>query len=130
MSPDGKTVVLVDAQKPRVMVVETATDEVVSTIPLDGHDKAAQIARYSPDGRHLVVTSVDAPLATIFDASLEKQQLLRLGQGPMNMAFHADGRTVLIANQNEGTLAVCDLDLAEVRRTVRAGIGVEALSFF
>ena len=130
LSPDGKTVVLVDAQKPQVMVVDTATDEVVSTILLDGHDKAAQVARYSPDGRHLVVTSVDAPLATIFDATLGTQRLLRLGQGPMNMAFHADGRTVLIANQNEGTLAVCDLDLAEVRRTVRAGIGVEALSFF
>ena len=130
LSPDGRTVVLVDAQKPQIMVVNTATDDVVSTILLDGHDKAAQIARYSPDGRHLVVTSVDAPLATIFDARLETQRLLRLGQGPMNMAFHADGRTVLIANQNEGTLAVCDLDLAEVRRTVRAGIGVEALSFF
>jgi YVTN family beta-propeller protein len=130
LSPDGKTVVLVDAQKPQVAVVDTATDEVVSTIPLDGHDKAAQIARYSPDGRHLVVTSVDAPLATIFDATLKTQRLLRLGQGPMNMAFHADGRTVLIANQNDGTLAVCDLDLAEVRRTVGAGIGVEALSFF
>ena len=130
LSPDGRIVVLVDAQEPQIMVVDTATDEVVSTLRLDGHDKAAQIARYSPDGRHLVVTSVDAPLATIFDAGLTTQRLLRLGQGPMNMAFHADGRTVLIANQNEGTLAVCDLDQAEVRRTVRAGIGVEALAFF
>ncbi len=106
------------------------TDEVVSTTLLDGHDKAAQIARYSPDGRHLVVSSVDAPLATVLDPALKTQRLLRLGQGPMNMAFHADGRTVLIANQNEGTLAVCDLDRAEVRCTVRAGVGVEALSFF
>ena len=48
----------------------------------------------------------------------------------MNMAFHADGRTVLIANQNEGTLAVCDLERAEVLRTVRAGVGVETLSFY
>ncbi len=130
LSPDGRTVVLVDAQRPQIMVVDTATDEVVSTIQLDGHDTAAQIARYSPDGRHLVITSVDAPLATVFDAGLATQRLLHLGQGPMNMAFHADGRTVLIANQNEGTLAVCDLDQAEVRRTVRAGVGVEALAFF
>ena len=129
LSPDGRTVVLVDAQQPQIMVVDTATDEVVSTLRLDGHDTAAQIARYSPDGRHLVITSVDAPLATILDAGLTTQRLLRLGQGPMNMAFHADGRTVLIANQNEGTLAVCDLDQAEVRRTVRAGVGVETLSF-
>jgi YVTN family beta-propeller protein len=130
LSPDGGTIVLVDAQKPQVMVVDTATDEVVSTLELEGHEKAAQVARYSPDGRYLVVTSIDASLATIFDADLKTQRLLHLGQGPMNMAFHSDGRTVLIANQNEGTLAVCDLERAEVLRTVRAGVGVEALAFF
>ena len=134
LSPDGRTVVLVDAQQPQVMVVDTATDQVVSTVGLDGHEKAAQVARYSPDGRYMVVTSIDAPLATVFDADpgagLKTQRLLRLGQGPMNMAFHADGRTVLIANQNEGTLAVGDLERAEVLRTVRAGVGVETLSFF
>ncbi len=130
LSPDGKTIILVDAQTPQIMVVDTATDQVVSTIELEGHEKAAQIARYSPDGRYLVVTSIDAPLATIFDADLRTQRLLHLGQGPMNMAFHGDGRTLVIANQNEGTLAVCDLEQAEVLRTVRAGVGVETLSFF
>jgi DNA-binding beta-propeller fold protein YncE len=130
LSPDGKTIILVDAQQPRIMVVDTATDEVVSTIALEGHEKAAQIARYSPDGEYLVVTSVAAPLATVFDARLKTQRLLRLGLGPMNMAFHENGRTVLIGNQNEGTISVCDLKNAEVVRTVRAGVGVEALSFF
>jgi DNA-binding beta-propeller fold protein YncE len=130
LSPDGKRIILVDAQTPQIMVVDTATDEVVSTIRLEGHEKAAQIARYSPDGRHLVVTSIDAPLATIFDAEFKTQRLLHLGQGPMNMAFHGDGRTVLIANQNEGTLAVCDLERGEVLSTVRAGVGLETLSFF
>jgi DNA-binding beta-propeller fold protein YncE len=134
LSPDGRTVVLVDGQTPQIMTVDTATDAITATIPLDGHDKAAQVARYSPDGQFLVVTSVDAPLATVFDvgpgAGLGQQRLLRLGQGPMNMAFHTDGRTVLIANQNGGTLAVCDLRRGEVLRTVQAGVGVEALSLF
>jgi len=130
LSPNGKTIILVDAKKPQIMVVDTATDQVVSTIALEGHEKAAQVARYSADGKYMVVTSIDAPLATIFGAGLKTQRLLHLGQGPMNMAFHADGRTVLIANQNEGTLAVCDMERAEVLRTVRAGVGVETLSFF
>jgi WD40 repeat protein len=130
LSPDGKTIILVDAQKPQIMVVDTEIDQVVSTIALEGHEKAAQVARYSPDGRYMIVTSIGAPLATIFDAGLKTQHLLHLGQGPMNMAFHVDGRIVLIANQNEGTLAVCDLERAEVLRTVRAGVGVETLSFF
>jgi DNA-binding beta-propeller fold protein YncE len=130
MSPDGKTIVLVDAKKPQIMVVDTATDKVTRTIQLDGHEKAAQIARYSPDGKYLIVTSHDAPLATIFDAKLETQRLLQLGQGPMNMAFHPDGRTLLIANHDAGSLAVIDLERAEVLRTVPAGVGVETLSFY
>lgn len=130
LAPDGETVVLVDRRTPQIMVVDTATDEIALTIELDGHEKPAQIARYSPDGQFLIVTSVDAPLATVFDASFTNQRLMRLGQGPMNMAFHPDGRTVVIANQNEGTLSVCDLDRAEVLQTVRAGAGIEALSFF
>jgi DNA-binding beta-propeller fold protein YncE len=130
MSPDGKTIVLVDAKLPRIIVVDTESDEVVRTVTLEGHEKAAQIARYSPDGKYLIVTSYDAPLGTIFDAKLETQKLLQLGKGPMNMAFHPDGRIVLTANHDAGSLAVVDLEQAEVLRTVPAGVGVETLSFF
>ncbi|MEV0035553.1 hypothetical protein [Streptomyces sp. NPDC050804] len=130
MSPDGETVVLVDAQQPQIFVVDTASDEIRSTIGLDGHEKAAQIACYSPDGRYLVVTNFETPVATVFSEGLKSQSLLHLGQGPMDMAFHEDGETVLIANHNEGSLAVCNLERGEVLRTVQAGVGVETLSFF
>ena len=130
LSPDGKTVILVDATKPQIFVVETATDTITRTVELRGHAEPAQIARYSPDGKHLVVTSFDEPLATILDPALETQRLVHLGQGPMNMAFHADGRTVLIANQGDGTICVVNLASAEVLRTVPVGQGVETLSFF
>jgi hypothetical protein len=47
----------------------------------------------------------------------------------MDMGFHPHGRTVLIANHDEGTLAVVDLERGEVLRTGAAGAGVEILSF-
>jgi YVTN family beta-propeller protein len=130
MSPDGATIVLVDARHPQILIVSTLSDEVLRSVRLEGHEKAAQIARYSPDGKYLIVTSHDAPLATIFEANLETQRLLQLGQGPMNVAFHPDGRTMLIANQDAGSLAVVDLEQAEVLRTVPAGVGIETLSFY
>lgn len=130
MSPDGGTIVLVDAVRPEVMVVDTATDAVTATIRLSGHEEGAQIARYSPDGRYLVVTSNNAGLATILAADLRAQHTLRLGEGPMDMAFHTDGRRVLVGNQDDGTISVVDLQDAAVVGTVRAGTGVEALAFF
>jgi DNA-binding beta-propeller fold protein YncE len=130
MSPDGKTVVLVDAKKPQILVVNTTTDEVESSVELAGHELAAQIARYSPDGRYLVVTSYAAPLATIFDKTLKTQKLLQLGAGPMNMAFHLNGRTLVIANHDAGSVSVVDLEQGDVLRTVPAGVGIETLSYF
>jgi DNA-binding beta-propeller fold protein YncE len=130
LSPDGKTIKLVDAKLPQILIVDTASDEIVRTVRLEGHEKAAQIARYSPDGKYLIVTSHDAPLGTVFDAKLQTQKLLQLGSGPMNMAFHPDGRTLLTANHDAGSLAVVDLEQAEVLRTVPAGVGVETLSFY
>jgi hypothetical protein len=60
---------------------------------------------------------------------LETQKLLQLGRGRMNIAFHPEGRILLIANHDAGSLAVADLEQAEVLRTVPAGVGVETSPF-
>lgn len=130
MSPDGRTIVLVDNSSPQLLIVDTATDEVRSTVRLEGLAKPAQVARYSPDGNYLVVTSMEEPLGVVLSGDLAEQKLLHLGAGPMNMAYKDDGRTVVIANHNAGSLSVCDLKEGEVRRTVQAGVGIETLSFF
>ena len=130
MSPDGATIVLVDNAAPQLLIVDTGTDEVRTTVTLDGLEKPAQVARYSPDGKYLVVTSMEEPLAVVLTGDLGSQKLLHLGQGPMNMAYRDDGRTVVIANHNAGSLSVCDLQEGEVRRTVQAGVGIETLAYF
>lgn len=130
LSPDGATLVLVDAKQPELHVVETETDTIVRTVRLRGHEQAAQIARYSPDGLYLVVTSHDEGIGTILSGNLDDQRSVPLGKGPMDMAFHQDGRTALVGNQGDGTITVLDLKRAEVVRTVPAGKGVEALAFF
>ena len=130
LSPDGRTIVLVDAKRPELLIVDTATDVVVRAIRLLGHEQPAQIARYSPDGSYLVVTSHNEAIGTVLSSDLETQRSLSLGSGPMDMAFHSDGRTALIGNQGDGTVSVLDLKQATVLRTIRAGDGVESLAFF
>ena len=130
LSPDGGRVVLVDAASPRLLVIDTTTDRIVQAVALGAEEKPGQIARFSPDGRHLVVTSLEGGSATILTGKLRAPRRVSLGQQPMDMAFHADGRTVLIGNQGDGTISVVDLESAAVVRTVGAGVGVETLSFF
>jgi DNA-binding beta-propeller fold protein YncE len=130
ISPDEKTIVLVDANEPQILVVDTEKQAITGKVRLEGHDKPAQIAHYSPDGRWLTVTSYEAPLGTIFSADLKTQKLLHLGKGPMNMAYHPNGETVVIANHDEGSVAEVELATGIVLRTVPAGKGVETLSYF
>ena len=130
LSPDGRTIVMVDAKRPELLIVDTATDVVVRAVRLAGHEQAAQIARYSPDGRYLVVTSHNEAIGTVLGSDLETQRSFPLGKGPMDMAFHSDGRTALVGNQDDGTISVLDLEQGIVRRIIRAGDGVESLAFF
>ena len=130
LSPDGTTIVLVDGEVPEIHLLDTATDTIRHTIPLEGHQHAAQIARFSPDGRRLVVTSLDGNLATVISGDFTGQRTVPVGRDPMDMAFAPDGRTAVIGNQGDGTLSVLDLDRGVVDRTVDAGAGVESLAFY
>ena len=130
ISPDGTIVLAVDAEDPQIYVIKTSEDVLHSTIQLEHHRKAAQIVRYSPDGRFIVVTSHDQGIGTILNASLRDQRKIHLEKGPMDMAFHPDGETVLIANQDAGSVSVVNLNTAEIVKTLKVGRGIETLSFF
>ena len=130
MSPDGETVLAVDGKEPILFVINTETDTLKTTVPLKHHQKAAQIVRYSPNGKFIVVTSHEEPLGTVLNADLSEQKSIQLGKGPMDMAFHPDGNTVLVANQDDGTISVVDLREAKALKTVHAGAGIESLSFY
>ncbi|MEU6405660.1 hypothetical protein [Streptomyces sp. NPDC046985] len=131
VSPDGATIVLVDGDVPALHVLDTATDALRGTVALEGHREAAQIARFSPDGRWLVVTSLDGDLATVLTGDdLAEQRDIAVGHDPMDMAFAPDGRTVVVGNQGDGSLSVLDLERGVVDRTVEAGVGVESLAFY
>ena len=79
LSPDGATIVLVDAEVPELHLLDTATDTIRGTIMLEGHRQAAQIARCSPDGRRLVVTASTASTAWSRPLPASPTRLTRTG---------------------------------------------------
>jgi len=128
ISPDGKLLVAVDDQEPRLFVMETATLEIVKHLPLADVPEPGQIARYSPDGLLLLVTSMRSNTATLIDASLSHQTTLAVGRQPMDGAFCGD--ELLVACQGDGTIYSIDLNARQVSRPFAAGIGCETVAFF
>jgi len=76
LSPNGKTIVVVDGTKPLFYVIDTQQEELIRNIHLEHHEKAAQIARYSPKGNFLVITSHEEPIGTVLNADFPDQRIV------------------------------------------------------
>jgi YVTN family beta-propeller protein len=131
-SPDGRHVVAVDHDEPKLLVIDTSSDTVAATIPLQGNSKAAFKPRFSPDGSKLLVCNLSERLVNVIDTADPhgKQQVLTVGKDPMGFAFAPDGKTVLVANHGDGTVSVIDLSQNRVVSSFTAGSGVESLAYY
>jgi DNA-binding beta-propeller fold protein YncE len=129
-SADGHTVLVVGGQAPVLSVIDTATDTLVRTVRLAGHEQPAQRVRASPDGRYVLVTATEEPLVTILSADCETQTTLEVAAAPMGVAFHPDSRTALVANHGAGRITVLDLEAKSIHHDFACGIGVETLAFY
>jgi hypothetical protein len=109
-------------------LIDTSSFAIVRTVPLDGVPEPAQIARYSPDGQILLVTSLRSATATLMDSTFGRQTTVAVGLQPMDGAFHK--RALFVACQGDGSIHVIDLTTRRVSHRFEAGVGCETLAFF
>jgi DNA-binding beta-propeller fold protein YncE len=128
ISPDGKLLVAVDDQEPMLFLIDATCLEITGTVLLDQVPEPAQIARYSPDGQILLVTSLRSGTATLIDPSFSDQTTLAVGKQPMDGAFC--GGSLLVACQGDGSIHIIDLMARKVSHRFAAGVGCETLAFF
>ena len=128
VSADGKTVIAVDDEAPALFLIDAELGEISETLPLEGLEEPAQIARYSPDFNVLALTSMAGDLALLIDAGFQSQTAIPVGRQPMDMAFR--GNELFIACQGDGTIHVLDLERRQTSRKFMAGVGCESVGFF
>jgi DNA-binding beta-propeller fold protein YncE len=128
ISPDGKLLVAVDDEEPVLVLIDSSNFATIGTVPLDGVPEPAQIARYSPDGRILLVTSLRSATATLMDSTFSRQTTVAVGRQPMDGAFHEGA--LFVACQGDGSVHVIDLATRQVSHRFEAGVGCETLAFF
>jgi YVTN family beta-propeller protein len=131
-SPDGKRVLAIDYADPKFYVIDTATDQIVDTVPVDKNTTGPFRARYSPDGAVLITANHVNALANIFDAKNlhAPQKTVTVGQQAFGIAYSADGKTALVSNHGDGTITVIDVPKNQVLRTFTAGVGIETLAYY
>ena len=83
------------------------------------------------DSIRIIHRALDAGINIIDTANLHgPQAVLRAGTNSMGFAFAPDGRTVLVANDGDGTVTVIDTAAKRVVSSFKAGVGIETLSYF
>lgn len=128
ISPDGKFLVAVSDTEPVLFWIDTTNHELVRTVALEGVPRPAQIARFSPDGRVLLITSVAGGTATLIDPPFGRQVTLPVGKQPMDATFH--NGLLFVACQGDGSVHVIDVAERRLARNFSAGVGCETLGFF
>ena len=128
ISADGGTLVAVSDQDPVLFLIDTESERVRETITLANVPKAAQIARYSPDGSWLAVTSLNSGTVTLIAPDFKAQTTIEVGEQPMDMAFRGD--ELFVACQGDGSVHIVDLVARRWKASFQAGTGCESLAFF
>jgi DNA-binding beta-propeller fold protein YncE len=137
-SPDGRRIyAIARGAKPQaaVLVIDTATNAIVDRVALQGHSEPGYKLIVSPDGTTLV-TCAYAGGGTSYVNLLRTsdlhgpQRIVNAGRAPMGFAFAPDGRTVLVANDGDGTVTVVDLQKGVVESTFKGGTGIETLTYY
>ncbi len=136
-TPDGARLVVVDNDRNDLHVIETGSDREIDRVPLKGHPltnpKRSRLGKplFSPDGRHLVVTSYATALAWICDgADYRRQVMVPLAKGPMGIIFALDGRTAIVASHDSGLLTRIDLADGRPVEALGGGAGIEVLAYY
>ena len=82
------------------------------------------------EGQHWTNVSPKMPEATVslIDPSFREQTAIKVGNQPMDMAFHGD--ELLVPCQGDGSVHVIDLPARKWKHSFQAGTGCESLAFF
>lgn len=136
LAPDG-TRLYVMAQRPQSFaVIDTASDEVIDTVPLEVFVATApeknpqKRVKVSPDGRHLLITSFNTgEIAIAAVGSLREQTRIQVEKGPMGITFASADRAYVM-NHDQGTIAVVDIPNRAVISTFATAPGPETMALY
>jgi DNA-binding beta-propeller fold protein YncE len=128
VSGDGRTVIAVSDEKPVIFAIDTATGNVAREVVLEGAAKPAQIARYSPDGKLVVVSNLNSNMLHLIDASFGTQTGIPVGNQPMDFTFRGD--ELFVGCQGDGSMHIIDIPNRRHKGSFQAGTGCESVGFF
>jgi len=120
VSPDRREIWIANAQDGTISIIDVATKKVVQT--LDANVSGANRLKFTPDGKHVLVSTLGGPDLVILDASTRKEiNRLPIGHGAAGIIIQPDGSRAFVACTPDDYVAVIDLHTLKVIGHIQAG---------
>lgn len=120
VSPDGKEIWAANAWDGTVSVVDVAAQKVTATIEADV--RGANRLKFTPDGMHVLVTTLGGPDVVVLDAAGRRVvKRVKIGHGAAGIQMEPGGARAYLACTPDDYVAVLDLKTLEVASHIDAG---------
>jgi DNA-binding beta-propeller fold protein YncE len=120
VSPDRHEVWVANAQDGTISVIDIAAKKVVETI--QANVGGANRLKFTPDGKHVLVSSLAGPDLVIFDTATRRQiQRIPVGHGAAGMVIEPNGARAFVACTPDDYVTVIDLHSLAVAGHIQAG---------
>lgn len=110
---NGRELWAANAQEGTIAVIDVEAGKVVQTIV--GNVKGANRLKFTPDGKHVFVSTLGGPEVVIFDAAARREiKRLKTGRGAAGIQMQPDGKRAYVSCTPDNYVAVVDLRTLEI----------------
>jgi YVTN family beta-propeller protein len=128
ISPDRKEIWVANAQDGTISVIDYAAKKVIQT--LDANVRGANRLKFTPDGKHVLVSLLGSPDLVILDAATRKEiKRIPIGHGAAGILMQPDGSRAFVACSPDNYIAVIDLNTLTVTGHIDVGPEPDGLAW-
>jgi YVTN family beta-propeller protein len=113
ISPDNRELWTANAKDGTVSIIDLATRQVTATLPLDIH--GANRLKFTPDGRHVLITLIEGHDLVIVDTRThQREKTIDMGAGSAGIVLDPAGNRAFIACYGGNYIGVLDLHTLQI----------------
>jgi YVTN family beta-propeller protein len=128
LSPDETELWAAHSRDGGVSIIDLAGKRVTQT--LDVHTKRSNRLKFTPDGRRILISDLEAGDVLVLDVSSRKEiKRMKLGRNPEGILMAPDGSRAYVAVAGDNQVAIIDLKTLEVTGRISTGSGPDGMAW-
>jgi YVTN family beta-propeller protein len=128
LSPDGKELWAAHSRDGGVSIIDVTSKKVVGTLDLG--TKRSNRLKFTPDGKRVLVSDLEAGDLVVIDAQARKWiKRMKVGRNPEGILITPDGSRAYVAVAGDNQVVILDLKTLEITGHISTGAGPDGMAW-